>query len=295
MQEYEMKVLYEHSDKFIVSCNEKLGHLTKNEFTDGIKEKDLIKVQAKTHNISVKGRDTIVYSPNGEHQKISNETSNSLKQRDNKTPKTKFINFSEKYKDFSKFLIAESDASKYPEDSFVEKNNEVIKIINIGKGFRFKNKEGKKIKSSFKDGDRVCYVYYTKSMPNWNAEQFMEAMNNYALLVDQVIQNGVKPIHKPELINRLKALPTVCDGRNKFLGHSWFLMDEDVVWYITYLTSSVEIENNIKIAGRRAQCWRVSKRLIEDSLKTINEIDAVLFKTNAFPNIKQKDSIILTD
>ena len=56
-----------------------------------------------------------------------------------------------------------------------------------------------------------------------------------------------------------------------------------------------EIKLLRKIAGRRAQCWRVSKRLIEDSLKTINEIDAVLFKTNAFPNIKQKDSIILTD
>lgn len=170
-----------------------------------------------------------------------------------------------------------------------------MKIINLGKTFSFRNSNWKKPNASFKDGDKVCYVYFTKSLPNWTAEEFMEAMCEYKILIEQIIKNGVKPRHRPELIQRLKVLPTLCDGRNKFLGHSWIAIDEDDIWYFTYLLSSVEFENNIKIGGKMAQCWRVSKRLISDNLKSINTINNILYKTNVFPNVNPEKNLIKSD
>lgn len=299
MQEYEMKVLYEHSDKFIIKCNNELGHLCKNKFTINIKEKDNIRICADKKTVMIRDKETTVYE--SIEFPILNEKSKILDKspkltEDNLSDKTKkYISFSEEYKDYSRFLIAEKDIEKYQEGSFINRNNSILKIINVGKRFPFRNRSRKKVNTTFKDGDLVCYVYYTKSLPNWTAEEFMEAMHDYKVLVSQILKNGVKPRHKPELIQKLKGLPTLCDGRNKFLGHSWIAIDEDDIWYFTYLLSSVEFENNIKIGGKFAQCWRVSKRLIEDSLKSINTIDNLLYKTNAFPNMSEEKKLISLD
>lgn len=287
MQDYEMDVLYEHKDKFIVKCDNNLGHLLKNKFTAGVKEKDKIQVYASVKKIVVRDKDTLVYETSKFPEAIYKTNSKIQK----KSPST----FNQKLDAYAKFLISADNNNKYKEGEFVEKNNTIIKVVKIGRSFNFRNRNHNKVNTSFQDGDLVCFVYYTKDAPNWTAEDFLKAIRDYKTLINQIIKNGVKPRHRPELIHRLKGLPTICDGRKKFLGHSWIAIDDEDIWYFTYLLSSVEFDNNVKIGGKMAQCWRVSKRLIEDNLKEIAWIDTVIYKSNALPNINTEKNIIPSD
>ncbi len=191
-----------------------------------------------------------------------------------------------------RFLILASEKTKYREGEFVHKFNSSVKVLHTGKIFTFRNRSNKKSKLNFKDGDQVCYVYYSINEPNWLATDFMLAMKSYVKIVKLIKKNGVKPRHKPDLIAKLKELPVVCDGRNRIMGHSWIAVGEEDLWYCTHILSSVDIENNIKINGKFAQCWRVSKRHIREYIDSLYAIDAILFKSNAFPLFDEEKPII---
>lgn len=205
--------------------------------------------------------------------------------------KIRFPNRDEETND-DKFLIHDSQRKDFKPDTFIQRFNMSIKVKVVGKTFNFRNRS-KKNKSNFKDGEPVCYVYYTKDAPNWTADEFMLAMKAYSEVLDLLKSNGVKPRHKPELVARLKELPVICDSRNRLMGHSWIAIGDEDIWYCTYLLSSVAIENNIKINGRFAQCWRVSKRHIREYIDTLYGVDTILFKSNAFPMISTNETSIL--
>lgn len=187
----------------------------------------------------------------------------------------------EKHLDQKKFLIKSTELEKY-KIGFLERNGQLINIKHLGKAFEFRDNANGKHKNKFKNGDRVCYVYYEINKPN--AEDFLEATYKYYEIIDFIQTNGIKPRHKAAEITIIKDAKILCDSRVKIEGNSWIAYNEEYMWYINHKLSSIQMENNIKINNQFAQCWRIPLRQVLNLIDDLTIIDLILFKSSAIPN-----------
>lgn len=190
----------------------------------------------------------------------------------------------EKNLDQKKFLIKSTELEKY-KIGFLERNGQLINIKHLGKVFEFRDNANGKHKNKFKNGDRVCYVYYEINKPN--AEDFLEATYKYYEIIDFIQTNGIKPRHKASEITIIKDAKTLCDSRVKIEGNSWIAYNEEYMWYINHKLSSIQMENNIKINNQFAQCWRIPLRQVLNLIDDLTIIDLILFKSSAIPNTQK--------
>lgn len=328
--------LYEHKEKFIVKFRDSFCHLLKSDLTKGIELKKKYSISADSTESELNGKVTTILTllqapiqlddneivgfevdDYSEMKKTflsdlhSVELFKSLKLLSTESPERE-KDFAELLKNIpelnirfsvdddqnidSKFLIHENERSSFMAESFIQRFDKTIKILRVGKRFTFKKIGNKKNKSKLKDGDPVCYVYYSDSFPNWTSMDFMLAMKSFMDCIETIKNNAVKPRHSLELVKKLKQFPVICDGRNRFMGHSWIVLGDEDLWYCSYLLSSASQENNIKINGKFAQCWRVSKRHVDHILTILYGVDALLFKSNALPVLpSDTNSIIIND
>lgn len=286
------KVLYARRDKFIVKiintqikqCGKgEIIHVLKNSsIPHEIKAGDFIKFTGEITELKTAGfssseqKCTYAVTPDSceiskpkkvEAIKIkpsrANEKSVEIKQAAIITDKKKAT--------YNKFAIDEGDQGLYPVGSNQIVEGDLVNVTKIGRVF-----ESDKLKK------KICYVYFEKSIIT--PEMFMQATKEYYSVVEYIKKNGIKPRPKPEMIIQIKKCTIVCDSRNKLEGNAWLAFDDEFMWYITHKLSPIPIDNNIKIYNQFAQCWRISKRLVQGKIKQIQEIDQILFKSDIIPS-----------
>lgn len=190
-------------------------------------------------------------------------------------------------KDQSKFLIPIKGAQNFSKDQIIERFGRLIQISHVGKKFQFKSNKAVK---GFSNGDEVCYVYYFKKEPIFNADEFLQATKDYYAFIAFVKKNGIKPRHKSSEVAEIKKAKVYCDSRTKIEGNSWIATNKEYLWYVTHKLSPITIDNNIKINNQFAQCWRIPLHQVMNKLDELEQIDIVLFKSSAIPNAQDDDN-----
>ena len=228
-------------------------------------------------------------SENSNHKQPDKEDLKFIKQSTTTDPTKKKIKFTLS-EDQSKFLIPSHKSKDFAKGNIIERFGRLMEISHIGKEFPFKaNQSSNAKKCNFKNGDKVCYVYYFKKEPVFSGEEFLQATKDYYDFISYIKKNGIKPRHKASEVSEIKRSKCLCDSRVKIEGNSWIAINEEYLWYITHKLSPITIDNNIKINNQFAQCWRISLHQISNRISDLEKIDLVLFKSSAIPNAQSDD------
>lgn len=286
---YDFMVLFEHKDKFIIKLKQdgEIAHLVKNQHTPDLKPKTWAKILIEPSDTSEQGKKIFELTAADQIQFSKSKSQNPSAQPEQpeaeKKTRTPLKNV---------FMVPVGRAGEFIVGSFFEYKKRIVKITRIGREFAFEPKENSK--SKLQAGELVCYIHYDEAEPT--PDEFFNAFKDYYSALDFIKSNGVKPRHKPAEIMEIKKAKVLCDSRDKIDGCSWVAFNEEYTWYINHKTSPISLDNNIKINGEFAQCWRIQTSRLGDHLNTLKNSDIVVFKSGmlpmANPDISDDDLIL---
>lgn len=266
-------VLYKKHNKFILKLSDNvIAHLERNDFTESLEPNDRISLQPS----SIEKRDgrADLYCVN--ESNLINVLKKQAKQQNPSSSSKKEAQ--EAYRK-NRFMVAEVRRDSFQVGSLIELRDHIVRVTKVGKTFNFVKKENSK--SKLKNNDKVCYVYYTPTLPT--PIDFFEGMVALYSTIQLIKSDGIKPRHSVAEVGAIKAAKVICDSRKKIDGNSWIAYNDEFVWYVNHKLSAISIENNIKINGEMAQCWRIPKWKIQAELESLKNTDVIVFKSKIIP------------